>query len=67
VHPFALLSGKTIAGWPSGASVDSEDTLRFAALTGVKTRIERFSLEDANAAYDKMMANKVRFRAVLVP
>lgn len=67
VHAFALLSGRTIAGWPSGSSVDSEDTLRFAALTGVKTRIERFGLGDANAAYDKMMANKVRFRAVLVP
>lgn len=62
-----LLSGKTIAGWPSGSSVDSEDTLKFSALTGVKARIETFKLEKAEEAFGKMMANKVRFRAVIVP
>jgi propanol-preferring alcohol dehydrogenase len=62
-----LLSGKTIAGWPSGSSVDSEDTLRFSALTGVKARIETFKFEQAEAAFEKMMTNKVRFRAVIVP
>ena len=64
---FPLLSGKTIAGWPSGTSVDSEDTLKFSALTGVKARIETFKFEQAEAAFGKMMANKVRFRAVIVP
>ena len=64
---YPLLSGKTIAGWPSGTSVDSEDTLKFSALTGVKARIETFKLENAEDAFGKMMANKVRFRAVIVP
>jgi D-arabinose 1-dehydrogenase-like Zn-dependent alcohol dehydrogenase len=64
---FPLLSGKAIAGWPSGTSIDSEDTLNFSALTGVRARIEKFPLEKAEDAYAKMMENRVRFRAVLVP
>jgi len=67
VSAFALLSGKTVAGWPSGTSADSEATLQFSARTGVKARIERFKLEQAEEAFTKMMDNKVRFRAVLVP
>ncbi|MCA8965007.1 MAG: alcohol dehydrogenase catalytic domain-containing protein [Planctomycetes bacterium] len=67
VNGFALLSGKTIHGWPSGSSVDSEDTMRFSARTGVLPRIERFGFEQAEEAYAKMMENRVRFRAVLVP
>ena len=67
VHAFSLLSGKTVAGWPSGTSIDSEDTLAFSALTGVRPRIEKFPLEKAEDAYVKMMENRVRFRAVLVP
>ena len=63
--PFTMLSGKTIAGWPSGSSIDSEDTLNFSALTGVRPKVETFPLEQANEAFAKMMANKVRFRAVL--
>lgn len=66
VNVFALLSGKEIAGWPSGSAIDSEDTMQFSKLTGVKARIEKFALADAQQAYEKMMANKVRFRAVLV-
>ncbi|MEP7052012.1 MAG: alcohol dehydrogenase [Pseudomonadota bacterium] len=64
---FSLLSGKTIAGWPSGSAIDSEDTLNFSALSGVRPHIERFKLEQANEAFAKVMENKVRFRAVLVP
>ena len=60
-----LLSGKSIDGWPSGSSIDSEDTLRFSELTGVRPRIEKFPLEKAEEAFTKMMENKVRFRAVL--
>ncbi len=62
-----LLSGKSIAGWPSGSSIDSEDTMAFSALVGVRPRVETFRLEQAEAAFAKMMENKVRFRAVLVP
>jgi propanol-preferring alcohol dehydrogenase len=67
VSPFALLSGKAVAGWPSGSSIDSEDTMRFSALTSVRPRVETFKLDQAEVAFTKMMENKVRFRAVLVP
>jgi len=67
VSAFPLLSGKTIAGWPSGTAIDSEETLSFSALSGVRPRIERFKLEQAEEAFAKVMENKVRFRAVLTP
>jgi D-arabinose 1-dehydrogenase-like Zn-dependent alcohol dehydrogenase len=67
VSAFALLSGKTVAGWPSGTASDSEDTLAFSARTGVRPRVETFPLEDAEKAYERMMQNRLRFRAVLVP
>lgn len=60
-----LLSGKMIHGWPSGSAVDSEDTMRFSALTNVRPHIERFSLEQANEGWAKVMDNSIRFRAVL--
>lgn len=64
---FALLSGKRIVGWPSGSAMDSEDTMRFSVLTGVRPRIEKFKLEQADEALARVMENKVRFRAVLAP
>lgn len=67
VSAFGLLSGKTIAGWPSGSAVDSEDAMNFSALTGVRPRIERFKLDQAEEAFARVMENKVRFRAVLTP
>lgn len=67
ISAFALLSGKSVAGWPSGSAIDSEDTMRFSALTGVRPRTEVFKLEQTEEAYAKMMENRVRFRAVLVP
>jgi alcohol dehydrogenase/propanol-preferring alcohol dehydrogenase len=65
VIPFALISGKTIQGWPSGDARDSEDTMNFSVLKDVRPQIEVFPLEKANEAYNKMITNKVRFRAVL--
>ena len=67
VSAFALLSGKTVAGWPSGSAIDSEETMAFSALTGVLPRVEVFKLENAEQAFAKVMENKVRFRAVLTP
>lgn len=67
INAMHLLSGKTISGWPSGTSIDSEDTMKFSVLTGVRPRVETFKLEQAEAAFTAMMTNKVRFRAVLVP
>jgi D-arabinose 1-dehydrogenase-like Zn-dependent alcohol dehydrogenase len=71
VEPFAVSSiqligvRKSIAGWPSGTAKDSEDTLKFAAATGVRPMIETFPLERAADAYERMMSGKVRFRSVL--
>lgn len=62
-----MLSGKSISGWPSGSSIDSEETMAFSALTNVRPRIEKFKLDQAEEAFSKTMENKVRFRAVLVP
>jgi D-arabinose 1-dehydrogenase-like Zn-dependent alcohol dehydrogenase len=67
VSAFALLSGKTIAGWPSGSSIDSEETLAFSALSGVKPRVEVFKLEQADLALTTVLENRIRFRAVLTP
>lgn len=67
VSALGLLSGKTVAGWPSGSSIDSEETMSFSALTGVRPRTEIFKLEQAEEAFAKVMENRVRFRAVLRP
>jgi propanol-preferring alcohol dehydrogenase len=66
VPPFALIPGSTaVKGHASGTSQDSEDTLRFSALTGVRPTIETLPLAEAQAAYDKMMSGDARFRMVL--
>ena len=66
ISPFPLLLGRlTVAGWPSGTGMDSEDTLNFSALTGVKPMIETYPLEKAEDAYNRMMSGAARFRVVL--
>jgi D-arabinose 1-dehydrogenase-like Zn-dependent alcohol dehydrogenase len=60
-----ILAKQAVAGWPSGTSIDSEDTLKFSALTGVKPLIETYPLDKAAEAYDRMMSGKARFRVVL--
>jgi D-arabinose 1-dehydrogenase-like Zn-dependent alcohol dehydrogenase len=66
VNPLPMLLGRrTVAGWPSGTGMDSEDTLNFSVLTGVKPMIETYPLEKAAEAYDRMMSGKARFRVVL--
>ncbi len=66
VPPSMLLGGKrSIQGWASGTSIDSEDTLRFSALSGVRPMIEKFPLARAAEAYDRMLSGKARFRVVL--
>ncbi len=70
-EPFAVASiqllgaRKSIAGWPSGTSSDSEDALKFATSNGVRPMIETFPYERAAEAYERMMSGKVRFRSVL--
>jgi D-arabinose 1-dehydrogenase-like Zn-dependent alcohol dehydrogenase len=66
VASVQLIRGnKSIQGWASGTATDSEDTLRFAELTGVRTMIEKFPLEKVNEAYARMMSGKAEFRVVL--
>jgi D-arabinose 1-dehydrogenase-like Zn-dependent alcohol dehydrogenase len=68
VSPLHIIGERRgIRGWPSGTSIDSEDTLRFSALTGVAPMIETMPLTKAPEAYARMMSGKARFRMVLVP
>ena len=67
IAALPLLSGKTIAGWPSGSAIDSEETVAFSVLTGVRPRVEVFKLEQAEQALAKMLESRVRFRSVLTP
>jgi D-arabinose 1-dehydrogenase-like Zn-dependent alcohol dehydrogenase len=60
-----LLGRRSILGWPSGSSIDSQDALQFSALTGVRSMNEIFPLDRAAEAYEHMMSGKARFRAVL--
>ena len=60
-----VLARRSIQGWPSGSAIDSEDTLRFSSLSGVRPVIERYPLEKVAEAYDQMISGRARFRAVL--
>ena len=66
VTPIQLISGsRTIQGWSTGTPADSEDTLRFAELAGVRPMIETYPLEKADEAYARMLSGKAQFRVVL--
>ncbi|MCK9375191.1 MAG: alcohol dehydrogenase [Syntrophobacterales bacterium] len=66
VPPITLITRRlSIAGWPSGTSLDSQDTMAFSVLTGVRSMSEVFPLERAAEAYERMMSGKARFRVVL--
>jgi D-arabinose 1-dehydrogenase-like Zn-dependent alcohol dehydrogenase len=66
VTPVQLIGGrKALQGWPSGTAKDSEDTLQFSSLSGVRPMIERYPLEKAAEAYAQMMSGRARFRVVL--
>jgi len=60
-----IQGSKRIQGWASGIPTDSEDTLRFAELTGVRPMIEKFPLDQVNQAYARMTSGKAQFRVVL--
>ena len=66
VSPLQVIGGrKSIQGWPSGSAKDSEDTMQFSAITGVRPMIERYPLEKAADAYEQMISGRARFRVVL--
>jgi D-arabinose 1-dehydrogenase-like Zn-dependent alcohol dehydrogenase len=65
--PAGLLIGgrRSVAGWASGRPIDSEDTMKFAVQTGVRSMNEPYPLDRAAEAYDRMMSGNARFRVVL--
>ena len=66
VTPIQLIMGvRTIQGWAAGTPTDSEDTLRFAELTGVRPMIETYPLEKAAEGYARMISGNAQFRVVL--
>jgi D-arabinose 1-dehydrogenase-like Zn-dependent alcohol dehydrogenase len=66
VPPMLLIQGRrSLVGWASGTSIDSQDTLSFSVLSGVRPMTEVFPLERATEAYEQMMSGRARFRAVL--
>jgi len=66
VSPLILISGRrAVKGWYSGTAVDSQDTLKFSVLTGVRSLNEVYTLERAAEAYERMLSGKARFRVVL--
>jgi len=66
VTPVQLIfPTRSIEGWASGTPADSEDTMRFAELTGVRPMIETYPLEKAAEAFGRMLSGKAQFRVVL--
>lgn len=66
ISPIDLISmTRRVQGWPSGTATDSTDAVAFAQQHGVRPMIERFPLDDAQTAFERMMSGDVRFRAVL--
>jgi D-arabinose 1-dehydrogenase-like Zn-dependent alcohol dehydrogenase len=68
VSPFLVIGQRrSVVGWPSGTSMDSQDTLKFSVLTNVRPMVETFPLAKAAEAYQHMMSGKARFRVVVTP
>ena len=66
VSPLSLLMGcRSVKGWYSGTSIDSQDTLAFSVRAGVRSMNETYPLDRVSEAYDRMMSGKARFRVVL--
>jgi D-arabinose 1-dehydrogenase-like Zn-dependent alcohol dehydrogenase len=63
VSPLLLLSGRrSVKGWYSGTAIESQDTLKFSVLAGVRSMNEVYPLEKVTEAYERMMSGKARFR-----
>lgn len=61
-----IVKDLSIRGWASGTSIDSQDTMQFSVLTGVRSMNQTFPLEKVEEAYELMLTGKARFRVVLV-
>ena len=60
-----ILKRRALQGWPSGTAMDSQDTLQFSALAGVRPMIEKFPLRKVKEAYERMASGDAEFRVVL--
>jgi D-arabinose 1-dehydrogenase-like Zn-dependent alcohol dehydrogenase len=67
ISTYPMFGRQSIRGWYSGTSIDSEDTMAFSAMTGIRSMNEVFPLGEVTAAYDRMMSGQARFRVVLTP
>jgi D-arabinose 1-dehydrogenase-like Zn-dependent alcohol dehydrogenase len=66
VNPLSMLLGsRSVKGWNSGTSIDSQDTLAFSVRSGVRSMNETFPFDRVAEGYDRMMSGKARFRVVL--
>ncbi|MGB2626629.1 MAG: alcohol dehydrogenase [Candidatus Acidiferrum sp.] len=66
ISPFQLIMARRdVQGWPAGTAMDSEDTLRFSAQSGVRAMIEKYPLTKAKEAFERMMSGHAQFRVVL--
>lgn len=68
ISPMQVIGGRrSVQGWASGTAKDSEDTMQFSALSGVRPMIEKYPLVRAAEAYEQMISGRARFRVVLTP
>jgi D-arabinose 1-dehydrogenase-like Zn-dependent alcohol dehydrogenase len=65
ISTLVMFGRQSIRGWYSGTSIDSEDTMAFSAMTGVRSMNEVFPLDQVTAGYERMMSGAARFRVVL--
>jgi D-arabinose 1-dehydrogenase-like Zn-dependent alcohol dehydrogenase len=66
VPPLQLIGGnQSVRGWYSGTAIDSQDTLEFSVLTGVRSLNEVYPMARVGEAYERMMSGQARFRVVL--
>jgi D-arabinose 1-dehydrogenase-like Zn-dependent alcohol dehydrogenase len=66
INPLQMIGGdQSVSGWYSGTSIDSEDTLNFSVLSGVRSMNESYPLDRVTEAYEHMLSGKARFRVVL--
>lgn len=66
ITPLQLIGQRrSVKGWPSGSAKDSEDTMQFSAMSGVRPMIETYPLAKAAEAYERMISGKARFRVVI--
>ena len=60
-----IVGRRSVAGWYAGTAKNSQETLKFSALSGVHPMIEKYPLDRVAEAYEQMHSGKARFRAVL--